>query len=198
MFMPLKLNISEKGKAWKLEVETDVLEGKSLGDTINGSLIKPEFDGYELYISGGTDFAGFPLCIDVEGIGLKRILRNLGWGMHKLPKKEKKTRQADKGLRLRKTCRGKTIAETTTQVNINVLKSGAKSLAEIFPDQNSSPQEETPQVAKPSEEASNKSNSVTKTQEVKETPKIEATTHEAHAAEIQKTEDTPKAEEKTE
>ena len=46
--MPLKLNISEKGKSWKLEVEPEVLSGKSIGDTFDGKLLKPELEGYEL------------------------------------------------------------------------------------------------------------------------------------------------------
>lgn len=124
--MPLKLNISEKGKAWKLEVSEDVLSGKNIGDKFDGKEIKPELEGYELEITGGSDSAGFPLSKDVEGLGLKGLILKKGWGM----------KESGEGLRLRKTVRGKTISGTTSQVNINVLKAGKKPLAEIFPEQN--------------------------------------------------------------
>jgi len=38
----LKLNISEKGKAWKLEVPEETLSGKLIGDKFDGKEIKPE------------------------------------------------------------------------------------------------------------------------------------------------------------
>ncbi|MBU0907688.1 MAG: hypothetical protein KKD18_04660 [Nanoarchaeota archaeon] len=135
--MTLKLNISEKGKAWKIEIEPETLAGKSIGDIIPGKKIKPELEGYEFQITGGTDFAGFPMDGDTEGIGLKRVLLTKGWGMWSKPKglKKKKPR-ARKGLRLRKTVRGKTVFEKTVQVNMNVIKEGSKKLTEIFPEQN--------------------------------------------------------------
>jgi len=150
--MTLKLNVSNKGKAWKVEVETSTLAGKSVGDKINGKDIKPELGDYELEITGGSDFAGFPLLKTAEGIGLKRVLLTKGWGLHKKPKGlKKKQPRFNKGLRLRKTVRGKTIAETTIQVNLNVIKEGKKPLAELFPDQNKPKQEapkETPKEEK--------------------------------------------------
>lgn len=124
--MVLKLNISNKGKSWKLEVETDVLAGKSVGETIDGKEIKPELAGYELRITGGSDIAGFPMKESAEGIGLRRVLLTKGWGM----------KDSTKGIRRRKTVRGKTIAEKIVQVNINVVKEGSKKLEEIFPEQN--------------------------------------------------------------
>ncbi len=133
--MVLKLNISNKGKSWKLELETEILSGKSIGDRFDGKEIRHELEGYELEITGGSDFAGFPMSKDVEGIGLKRVLLVKGWGMHKRPKGNKKRIPKSKGLRLRKTVRGKTIFEKTVQLNLNVLKEGKKSLAEIFSEQ---------------------------------------------------------------
>ena len=124
--MSLKLNISEKGKAWKLEVPEETLSGKLIGDKFDGKEIKPELDGYELEITGGSDNAGFPLSKDVEGLGLKGLLLKKGWGMH----------DNREGVRIRKTVRGKTISGTTSQLNINVVKVGKKSLGEIFPEQN--------------------------------------------------------------
>lgn len=131
--MPIKLNISEKGKAWKLEVSEDLLSGKSIGDKFDGKEIKPELEGYELEITGGTDNAGFPLSKDVEGLGLKGLILKKGWGM----------KDSRAGIRLRKTVRGKTISGTTSQVNINVLKAGKKPLAEVFPEQGKEKTEES-------------------------------------------------------
>ena len=123
--MSLKLNISEKGKAWKLETSEESLSGKSIGDKFDGKEIKPELEGYELGITGGSDSAGFPLSKDVEGLGLKGLLLKKRWGM----------KNSIKGLRLRKTVRGKTLSGTTVQVNLKVLKAGKKPLSEIFPEQ---------------------------------------------------------------
>lgn len=131
--MPFKLNISEKGKSWKLELADESLVGKNVGDTVQGKEIKPELEGYELTITGGSDIAGFPLSKDVEGIGLKSVLLTKGWGM----------RDNVEGMRRRKTVRGKSIAASTSQINISVIKGGTKPLAELFPEQNQ------PKVATP-------------------------------------------------
>lgn len=145
--MSLKLNISDKGKAWKLELEHgEALFGKNVGDKINGGDVKPELEGYELEITGGSDIAGFPMSKQVEGIGLRGVLLKKGWGMH----------DKRKGVRLRKSVRGKTISEAVVQLNLNVLKHGAKKLEEVFPEQVSSPQGEAPQQG---EEAHSKSES---------------------------------------
>ncbi len=130
--MVLKLNISEKGRTFKLEVESEALAGKSIGDVVNGEEINSDLSGYELKITGGSDFAGFPMKESVEGIGLRRVLLSKGWGM----------KDSRKGIRLRKTVRGKTIYEKTVQINLNVEKAGKKSLSEIFPEQNKAPEAE--------------------------------------------------------
>ncbi len=125
--MPFKLNISEKGKAWRLQAETPELMGKSIGDKINGSEINADLAGYEFEITGASDIAGFPLSKNVEGVGLKKLLLKKGWGMRE---------SFPQGLRRKKTVRGKVISEKVIQINLNTLKEGKKSLAEIFPDQN--------------------------------------------------------------
>ena len=59
--------------------------------------------------------------------------------MKKRPKKEgkrKRSKNKPKGLRLRKTVRGRVIGSDIVQVNLNVLNEGKKKLSEIFPDQN--------------------------------------------------------------
>ena len=157
--MPFKLNISDKGKAWKIETEDEFLLGKSIGDKFDGKELKPELEGYELEITGGSDIAGLPMKAGVEGIGRKGVLLTKGWGMHKQPMKDKKKRDTPDGLRRRKTVAGQTIHEKTVQINLIVTKPGSKALAEIFPEQNKAPEaeksaEEAPQQseeAKPAE-----------------------------------------------
>ncbi len=124
--MAFKLNISDKGKAWKLELDNESLVGKSVGDKIHGHDIRADLEGYELEITGGSDLAGFPLAKNVEGIALKALLLKKGWGM----------RDTREGVRLRKTVRGKVISPAVTLINLNVVKHGKKHLAEIFPEQN--------------------------------------------------------------
>ena len=145
-----KLNISNKGKAWKLESEAESLIGKSIGEKLDGKEISSDLAGYELEITGTSDIAGFPGKKSIEGPELKRVLLTKGWGMHKKPRKEgKKKVSTPKGLRLRKTVRGNTISDKTVQINLNVLKEGTKKLPEIFPDQNKKAEEA------PKEEVSN-------------------------------------------
>ncbi len=124
--MVFKLNISEKGKAWKLETESEFMVGKNVGDKVDGKDVKSELDGYELEITGGSDIAGFPLSKDVEGLGLKKVLLKKGWGMH----------DNREGVRLRKTVRGRQISVAVSQINLKVVKAGKKALSEVFSDQN--------------------------------------------------------------
>ena len=57
--MVFKINIAEKGKTFKVEVDTEALIGKKIGDKIDGKDIKNELEGYELEITGSSDKAGF-------------------------------------------------------------------------------------------------------------------------------------------
>ncbi|GIU68155.1 MAG: 30S ribosomal protein S6e [Candidatus Pacearchaeota archaeon] len=131
-----KINISDKsGKTYKIETESESLIGKSLHDKVLGEEIGPDFYGYEFEITGASDKAGFPSLEIVEGTGLKRVLLSYGKGMHKRPRKEGKKKRPNmkpKGLRLRKTVRGKVISSDIVQINLKVLKEGQKKLSEIF------------------------------------------------------------------
>ena len=124
--MVFKFVIGHKGKAWRMEKDADFSIGKAIGDKIEGKELGSELDGYEFEITGGSDIAGFPLSKDVVGIGLKRVLLTRGWGMY----------DKRKGVRLRKTVRGKVISDKTVQINMKVLKEGKKELEEIFNEQN--------------------------------------------------------------
>jgi small subunit ribosomal protein S6e len=135
--MVFKLNISDKGKAWKIESASESLLGKKIGDTIEGSDLAENLSGYTLKITGGSDSSGFAHKPDVNGQEVRRVILTKGWGMHKMPRRGgKKKRQTFDGLRLRKTVRGNQISEKTIQINMIVTKHGHKTLHELFPDQN--------------------------------------------------------------
>jgi len=136
--MVLKFVIADKdGKSWKVDSEAEFLMGKNIGDKFLGKELKPELEGYEFEITGGSDSSGFPLSKNVEGIGLKKMLLTKGFGM----------RDTYPGIRRRKTLRGKTIANTAAQINAKIIKAGAKGMAEIFPEQNK-PKEKAPKEKK--------------------------------------------------
>ena len=142
----IKINVGTKsGKTFKIESESLEIIGKSLGDKISGKEVSSDLDGYEFEIAGASDNAGFTAMQDVDGIGLKKVLLTYGKGMKKRPRREGKKKQLckkPKGLRLRKTVRGKIISDAITQVNLKILKDGAKKLEEIFQEQNKKPDAE--------------------------------------------------------
>jgi len=149
--MPFKINISDKsGKTYKLELESEGLVGKELNNKVAGKEVLPALDGYELEITGASDKAGFPSMKEVEGVGLSAMLLTYGKSMKKRPKhegKRKRTKNRPKGLRLRKTVRGKVISTDINQINLKVIKQGTTPLKDIFTDQN----KETPNKEKPAE-----------------------------------------------
>jgi len=151
--MAFKINLSEKsGRTFHIELESDELMGKELHDKIPGKYISPDFEGYEFEITGTSDKAGFTSLKEVEGIGLKRVLLSYEKGMKKRPKKEgkrKRSKNKPKGLRLRKTVRGRVISPDIVQVNLKVLNEGNKKLSEIFPDQNKAAELEVKPETKP-------------------------------------------------
>jgi len=126
--MPFKIIIGDKGKAWRIESDSEYLVGKSVGDKIDGNEIKKELEGYELEITGGSDIAGFPMNKNISGIGLKGVLLKKGWGMH----------DSRSGVRIRKTNRGKVISNSVVQINMKVLKEGKNRIEKVFPEQNKS------------------------------------------------------------
>ncbi len=134
-----KINISEKsGKTYKIESEAPGLIEKSLHDKVDGKDISPDLEGYELEITGASDKSGFTAMKNVEGIGLKKLLLVYGKAMKKRPRREGKIKRSKnklKGLRLRKTVRGRVISPEIVQINLKVIKKGGKKLEEIFPEQ---------------------------------------------------------------
>ncbi len=151
-----KINIAEKsGKTYKLEVEAEEIIGKSLHDKVSGKEILPDLEGYEFEIAGTSDKAGFTAMENVEGIGLKRVLLTYGKAMHRRPRKEGKKKVSNpkpKGLRMRKTVRGQVISPEIIQINLKILKEGAKKLSEVFPEQNKAPEPEVKSEEAPKKE----------------------------------------------
>lgn len=125
--MQFKLDIGDPKSKRTVHLETNSNEfvGKKIGETIKGTVIKevPDFRDYEFIITGASDKAGFPALSFVEGTGRKRVLLKRGKGM--------KTKKP-KGLRMRKLVRGNVIAEDIIQINLKIVKHGAKSFDEIF------------------------------------------------------------------
>jgi len=171
--MVFKINISNKdGKTYKLELESEELIGKQLHDKIQGKDLLADLDGYEFEITGASDKAGFPALENIEGIQLKKVLLSYEKAMKKRPKyegKKKRSKNRPKGLRLRKTVRGKIISPEIVQINIKVLKDGAKKLSEIFPTQAKGKEKEN---RKTKREKAKEEKPVEKV--VEETPKEEA------------------------
>ena len=138
--MAFKINVSHKGKTFKVETENENLIGKSIGDKFDGKEISEDLTGYEIEITGTSDKAGFMGMPTIDGPNLHGALLSYGKGMRKKPKGEKKFNKRPKGLRLRKTVRGKEISPETIQINSKILKEGTKKFDALF----ETPKEETP------------------------------------------------------
>ena len=119
-----KLCISEpsSGRTFQKEVKDSFAKpfiGMNIGETIRGDTI--EMSGYELQITGGSDYCGFPMRRGILGMRKKiAILGGVGF------------RGISKGIKKRKTVCGHKIHEKISQINLKVTKQGAKKLAEIF------------------------------------------------------------------
>lgn len=86
------------------------LYGYKIGDVIEGGLVG--LAGYNLLITGGSDYAGAPMLPTLPGPGKRYILLSGPPGF----------RPKEKGLRRRKFVRGNTIGEATVQVNTLILR----------------------------------------------------------------------------
>ena len=120
----IKIVINEKGKSYAKTLtneESESLLGKKIKDKVEGDHLG--FKGYEFEISGGSDKEGFPMRWDVEGLVRKKIF---------LVKGDIGTRIKKKGVRIRKAVANNLISQNTSQTNLNVIKTGQKSLDEIF------------------------------------------------------------------
>jgi len=117
--MKLVINDVKTGKSYKKEANVD-LAGVKIGDKVDGG--KLGLKGYELQFTGGSDSAGFPMRIDIDGPNRKKALLGSGQGVN----------IKRKGMKLRKTVRGNTIGVKTVQVNLKVVKYGAEGLEKVL------------------------------------------------------------------
>lgn len=169
------------GKCYQKEVKDDEAQGflgLNVGEKVTGEAFGMR--GYEFLITGGSDYCGFPMRHGILGIR-KKIYSTGGVGFPGLKKGEK----------IRKTVCGHKIHEKITQINLKVLKEGAKKIEEIMPA--GEKKEEAPK-----EEAKEKKQEAKKekpAEKPKEKPKKEEKPKEAPKAE-KKTEEKPKEEKK--
>lgn len=116
-----KLVISDPETGRSVTIGVDDVKFRSLIDVKIGEIVKGDplgLVGYELQVTGGSDKDGFPMRPDIEGPGRKRVLLSSGPGFK--PRK--------KGERRRKLVRGNTISDDIYQVNMKVVKKGAKDI----------------------------------------------------------------------
>ncbi|MBW2963514.1 hypothetical protein KY306_01940, partial [Candidatus Woesearchaeota archaeon] len=99
----------------------------------------------EFEITGGSDFAGFPMKKGVKGFGRKKVLLSKGVGFSGKTRWKKKK----KGLRVKKTVCGETIYPKITQINLKILKEGSEALGEEAPKEEAPKAEEKKEAPKP-------------------------------------------------
>ena len=119
-----KLCISDPstGRTFQKEVKDSMARtfvGLNIGEAVKGDSF--ELSGYEFQITGGSDYCGFPMRRGILG-QRKKITIYGGIGF----------RGDEKGIQRRKTVCGHKIHDNISQINLKVLKSGAKKLNEIF------------------------------------------------------------------
>ncbi|HEX58899.1 MAG TPA: 30S ribosomal protein S6e [Methanomicrobia archaeon] len=116
------------GRAYKVEVKGDRgLEfiGKKIGDMIDGGVVG--LPGYKLRITGGSDKDGFPMRPDLPGTARRRILLTTGPGY----------RPKERGIRRRKSVRGREISADIFQINVKIEEYGHKPVEELLGGQTS-------------------------------------------------------------
>ncbi len=125
-----KLCISDPkaGKTYQKEVKDDQASpfmGLNIGEAINGEVIGAT--GYELKITGGSDYCGFPMRHGILGVRKRvSILGGVGFSGKDRNKKRRL------GMKKRKTICGHKINEKITQINLVVTKAGSKDLGEVL------------------------------------------------------------------
>ncbi|MBD3313504.1 hypothetical protein GF345_03610 [Candidatus Woesearchaeota archaeon] len=196
--MELKIVISDPktGKSVQRELKDDAalaLKGKRIGDTFKGESI--DFTGYEFKITGGSDYAGFPMRKDIPGAGRSKVLEVSGVGVNNKRKyrdKQLKGLRTMKGMRQRKTVAGNTIYAKTAQVNVMITKAGKENLFAEAPAEGAAPEGESPKESESKE-------AVTEAKPAEEKQKEEAKPEEKKEAPTEdKKEEAPKQEPKAE
>jgi len=121
----MQINIGAKnGKAYQIELENpNTILGKEIGDEIEGETV--DLPGYTLKITGGSDKQGFPMRENIEGSERRKVLLQDGPGI----------RPDRKGVKHRKSVRGKTVSEEIQQLNVQVIEQGDQEIEEILEDE---------------------------------------------------------------
>lgn len=119
------------GKCYQKVVQEDAAKpflGLKIGDTVKGEVI--DLTGYEFLITGGSDYAGFPMRKDVQGPVRKRILAVEGVGIQRFAKKFRKNKVMRRyyGTKQRRTVAGNTVHAKTAQINLRIMAHGAAPL----------------------------------------------------------------------
>lgn len=117
------VNDVKTGKSYNIAVSghhANSLIGKKIKDEVDGIFVS--LPGYKLQITGGTDKDGFPMRHDVPGSARRRLLLSKGLGF----------KSTERGVRKKKSVRGNTINQEIVQVNMKVMKPGAKPIEEII------------------------------------------------------------------
>lgn len=114
---------TKTGKSYQKAFPQEPFVGMKLNDKLNGTNLGLE--GYELEITGGSDDAGFPMRLDIQGSLRKKAFLTGGTGV-------KKVLKGHKGIRVRRSVRGNTFSDKTAQVNMKVVKHGSKAVEECW------------------------------------------------------------------
>jgi len=137
------VNDTQTGKSYNIPVSghhANSLIGKKITDEVDGIFVS--LPGYKLQITGGTDKDGFPMRHDVPGSTRRRLLLSRGLGY----------KPTELGKRKKKSVRGNTINQDTVQVNMKVMKPGAKPIDEIIKGEGKAEGKEAPAAKEKKEE----------------------------------------------
>ena len=118
----LVINDVKSGKSYPKVLPENIFLGRKVGEKLAGNEIGLE--GYELEISGASDNAGFPVRKDLPGVGRKQLILTQGPGL--------RLKNAEKGIRVKKTVTSNNIDQNIVQVNLKVLSYGSKNLVEAL------------------------------------------------------------------
>jgi small subunit ribosomal protein S6e len=137
------VNDVQTGKSYNIPVtghHANSLIGKKINDEVDGIFVS--LPGYKLQITGGTDKDGFPMRHDVPGSTRRRLLLSRGLGY----------KPTELGKRKKKSVRGNTINQDIVQVNMKVMKPGAKPIDEIIKGEGKAESKEAPAAKETKEE----------------------------------------------
>ena len=121
-----KLTIADPktGNTYQKEVKEQAAQGViglNIGENVKGDSF--DMQGYEMQITGGSDYCGFPMRKGILGLRKKiTLLGGVGFG----------ARGTEKGIRRRKTVCGHKIHEKIVQINLKITKEGSKKIWDIF------------------------------------------------------------------